>query len=100
LATSHVNANGIYLWANRSQFTNVSLRRLPDQFELKVVGLPGLEGEDGQVDVEEEEGHDSKPNDLGEYYKSPEQLVNSMISMTLEPKSRWQNLLYLDAIKV
>lgn len=42
LATAHVDNVGIFLWANRTQFTNVSLHSIADDEEAKLLALPSL----------------------------------------------------------
>ena len=40
------------------------------------------------------------PTRLGEDLNTAEQLTEEMITLSLEPKAKWQNLLNLDTIKV
>lgn len=50
LATSHADSVGVYLWANRAQFSEVALRAI-EEGEVGEVGLPtvqGLEDDEGQ----------------------------------------------------
>lgn len=94
LATTHVNSQGIFLWANRLQFTNVSLRRLADDVnDIETIALPSVVG----ATISETTDTSSETVDF--HYTTPEQLSASMITMSLESKSVWQNLLNLDAIK-
>ena len=110
LATAHVNSVGICLWANRAQFSNVILRRVPDEEEITSVMMPSIHAvnEDDAMDkdstevvttniVEEEQ---DEGDVLQMNYQSPEQLAAEMITLSLEPKSKWQNLLNLETIKV
>ncbi|CAG8567238.1 8534_t:CDS:10 [Acaulospora morrowiae] len=91
LATAHVDLFGIYLWANRTQFSNVTLRRITDD-EVISVELPTTSGIDGDIDADSE-GEDKKS------FETPEQLTEQMITLSSLPKSKWQNLLNLDTIK-
>lgn len=43
LATCHVDSVGVYLWANRAQFTEVSLRSFVEE-DLEEVALPTVQG--------------------------------------------------------
>lgn len=55
LATSHVHSNGIYLWANRAHFADVSLAPLPDDVPLAtlpVVVVVGREAAPSLADGE------------------------------------------------
>lgn len=48
LATAHAGNIGIYLWANSTLYTNVSIHPLPDTYDPLTVELPvvTLEGRD------------------------------------------------------
>jgi U3 small nucleolar RNA-associated protein 21 len=46
LATAHVNSLGVHLWANRAQFSDVTLRHIEEDEEVPEVGLPSIVGED------------------------------------------------------
>ncbi|CAG8553203.1 11305_t:CDS:10, partial [Acaulospora colombiana] len=96
LATAHVDLFGIYLWANRTQFANVTLRRITDD-EIISVELPTTSGIDGDVKddffiVDSEVGDKDS-------FETPEQLTEQMITLSSLPRSKWQNLLNLDTIK-
>ena len=53
----------------------------------------GVSGEEHGVDAEKE-------NYVASDFKSPEQISNELVTLSLLPNSRWQNLLSLDIIKV
>ncbi|EJD02387.1 WD40 repeat-like protein [Fomitiporia mediterranea MF3/22] len=96
LATAHVDSVGVYLWANRAQFTDVSLHGVVE-VDGAEIALPSLQGtaEDEALDalqsltVEE-------PKDV---YSTPSQLGGDLITLTLLPRSRWQTLLNLEVIQ-
>lgn len=107
LATAHVNNLGIYLWANKMLFNQISLRSINPKSSAPYVGLPSnvadeigleeaIEELNMYVDQEEEE-------DLGVEvalkYETPEQLSKDLITLSGVAASRWQNLLELDIIK-
>ncbi|KAL0092025.1 Utp21 specific WD40 associated putative domain-containing protein [Phycomyces blakesleeanus] len=94
LATSHVDNVGIFLWANRTQFTNVSLHSIPDDEEVQLLSLPSLNGDGGELDEDEDE-----MTTVVDPLNKTEQLTEKMITLSLEPRSKWQNLLNLDNIK-
>ncbi|KAI8379183.1 Utp21 specific WD40 associated putative domain-containing protein [Radiomyces spectabilis] len=96
LATSHMDNVGIFLWANRTQFANIALRSIVDDEEVELLALPSLGGLDEvQVDDEEEEEAIVVSDNLA----TAEQLADEMITLSLEPRAKWQNLLNLDTIK-
>jgi U3 small nucleolar RNA-associated protein 21 len=49
LASSHVDSVGVYLWANKAQFSEVALRAIEED-EVFETGLPSVQG------AEEDEG--------------------------------------------
>jgi hypothetical protein len=93
LATAHVDDLGIYLWNNKSLFTQISLHALEADHVPQMAPLPGT-----AFKPSEEEGR--KATELDEEYTSPEQLTDSLVTLSLLPDSRWKNLLNLDLIKV
>lgn len=103
LATTHTGHLGVYLWANKSCFTHVSLRPLPEDFEAPLIPLPSMAADASQMPPKEgEEAHEEKIEeniDDDEEYKSPEQISEELITLANLPTSRWLNLLSLDVIK-
>ncbi|KAI9255740.1 Utp21 specific WD40 associated putative domain-containing protein [Phascolomyces articulosus] len=93
LATAHVDNVGIFLWANRTQFANISLHSIADEEVTEILELPSLAGMDEQDEELE------PPTQLGEDLNTAEQLTEEMITLSLEPRAKWQNLLNLDTIK-
>ncbi|KAG1468282.1 hypothetical protein G6F56_003920 [Rhizopus delemar] len=96
LATAHVDNNGIFLWANRTQYAHVPLRHITDDDEAQLLNLPSMhndnensDDEDEDLELEEEEKVDTV-----------EQLTDQMITMSMEPRAKWQNLLHLETIKL
>ncbi|CAC5374475.1 UTP21 [Mytilus coruscus] len=99
LATSHVDDIGVYLWSNMTLYTFVSLRPLPEDYEPDTLELPATQYERKETDEEDEkDDKDMDDYELSEF-KSPEQLSDELITLSLLPNSRWQNLLNLDIIK-
>ena len=96
LVTAHVDDLGIYLWNNQSLFTQISLRAIEPDFKPKYAPLPGsaVRRSDSDTEVTEVIANDE------EEFISPEQISDSLVTLSLLPDSRWKNLLSLDAIKV
>ncbi|KAM0750055.1 putative WD-repeat protein [Meredithblackwellia eburnea MCA 4105] len=96
LATSHVDSVGVHLWANRAQFTEVSLRTFAED-DLRDVGLPTVQGIDEDNALTElvapVRWEDVEP------YTTPDQLSEELLTLSLMPRSRWQTLLNLETIK-
>ncbi|RCH80855.1 hypothetical protein CU098_004593 [Rhizopus stolonifer] len=96
LATAHVDHVGIFLWSNRTQYTQVSLRNIPEDQEIQVLSLPSLTGlEDSDTEEEEEMAFLEEPT-----LTTVDQLADQMITLSMEPRAKWQNLLHLDTIKL
>jgi len=107
LATAHSDDLGIYLWANVSLYSSITLRPLPENFEPVLLALPPIRSD--EEEEEEDNEQDEKRNDQnGEemdvnqdiVYKSPQQLSEDLITLSTLSHSRWKNLLNLDIIKV
>ena len=95
LASAHVDDLGVYLWNNQSLFTQVSLRALESDFEPRLAPLPGT-----AIRRSEEDADVDMAVDVEEEFSSPEQIADSLVTLSLLPESRWKNLLSLEAIKV
>lgn len=117
LATSHVDSVGVYLWANRAQYADVTFQGIADD-EVTNVALPSVQGE------AEDEGKQIIPHvckinayqflDLAlealealtvqdtsqDVFVSPAQLDEELVTLTLLPRARWQTLLNLEVIQV
>ncbi|ALC46221.1 CG9799 [Drosophila busckii] len=106
LATAHVGLLGLYLWANKTLFNQISLRSIEPLDPAPYIGLPtnvcdAMELEDAMQELGIDEDDDTA--ELGELinekYKSPKQLSDELITYSGLAASRWQNLLDLDLIK-
>ncbi|CAG8719745.1 6140_t:CDS:2, partial [Acaulospora colombiana] len=116
LATSHVDSVGIYLWANRAQYTEVSWRSSREveqdvQQDAVMPTLQGTEEEEGQWNGSDLKSsrHSTDPlaleglRNLGiieslDIFKRPQETKGDLIELTLLPRARWQTLLHLDVI--
>ncbi|XP_012271441.1 WD repeat-containing protein 36 [Orussus abietinus] len=94
LATVHVCNLGIYLWSNRMLYSHVSLKALPADYVVPSMDLPGILVTDGEQLLELEEEAETTDE-----YSSPDQLHETLITLSLLPNSRWQNLLNIDIVK-
>ncbi|KAK2173340.1 hypothetical protein NP493_883g01001 [Ridgeia piscesae] len=98
LATTHVDDLGVYLWSNMTLYTHVALRPLAADFEPQVMDVPSTSRRSQGV-IEEQEDDREKEQYVESDFKSPEQISNELVTLSLLPNSRWQNLLSLDVIK-
>ncbi len=105
----------MYLWANKAQFVEVSLRHI-DEDSVFDVAMPSAHG------VDDDAGESRMPHgwfreltccaaglvgitpvgqaEHADIYTTPEQLTEGLLTLSLVPRSRWQTLLNLDTIKV
>ena len=97
LATAHADGVGINIWNNRTLFTHVSTRLINDDEIIDAVA-PTASGEDGQglIEAAFDADDSTQPNDI---VTISDQLSTDMETLSLVPKSRWQTLLHLDAIR-
>ena len=104
LATTHVNDLGVYLWSNKTLYSHVPLRQLPDDFEpMEQIRLPNTNSHlNASNDENKIMDDDNEDDDYNSYknYISPEQLAFELVTLSLLPESRWKSLVNLDIIKV
>jgi len=98
LATTCEGEVGVNIWNNKSLFTHVPTRHISEN-EIAEISGPTVSGEggqgviDGAFEDDVDEADDSAPA------PSIDQLSADMMTLSMVPKSRWQTLLHLDAIK-
>ncbi|KAJ7046979.1 Utp21 specific WD40 associated putative domain-containing protein [Mycena alexandri] len=97
LATAHVDSVGVYLWANRAQYAEISFQSVSDD-DIADVQLPSMQGvaEDEALDALSALTMQDTPEDP---FSTPPQLDGDLITLTLLPRSRWQTLLNLEVIQ-
>ncbi|EGO20885.1 hypothetical protein SERLADRAFT_363098 [Serpula lacrymans var. lacrymans S7.9] len=96
LATSHVDSVGIFLWANRAQYSEVSFKSISES-DVAEASLPSMQGvaEDEALEGLSALTVEDKPIDS---FVTPPQLDGDLVTLTLLPRSRWQTLLNLEII--
>ncbi|KAF8077591.1 Utp21 specific WD40 associated putative domain-containing protein [Lyophyllum atratum] len=96
LATAHVDSVGVFLWANRAQYAEVSFQSVTDD-DLSDVNLPSMQGvaEDDALNALSALTVTDAPVDV---FSTPPQLDGELITLTLLPRARWQTLLNLEVI--
>ncbi|THH30375.1 hypothetical protein EUX98_g3830 [Antrodiella citrinella] len=97
LATAHLDSVGVYLWANRAQYSEVSFKSISDD-DIDNVAMPSMQGEEEEEALEELAALaiTEKPTDV---FVTPAQLDGDLVTLTLLPRSRWQTLLNLEVIQ-
>ncbi|KAK4977325.1 rRNA-processing protein utp21 [Elasticomyces elasticus] len=109
-ATSLVDGVGVDIWSNRTLFTHVPTRHISKEDLASIVSSTATTlttlGEGGELPIDlladehEEEEEDETGLDTGDLPPPDiDQLSQDLISLSLVPKSRWQNLLHLDLIR-
>ncbi|KAN0077061.1 Utp21 specific WD40 associated putative domain containing protein [Tylopilus felleus] len=97
LATAHVDSVGVFLWANRAQFSEVTLRTVSEK-DITEVSLPSMQGDVEDDGLEALTGLtiEDRPVDV---FSTPPQLDGDLVTLTLLPRSRWQTLLNIEVIQ-
>ncbi|CCX30561.1 Utp21 specific WD40 associated putative domain-containing protein [Pyronema domesticum] len=99
LATAHVGSVGVNLWTNRTLFRHVPTRHIDDS-DIIDLSLPTNSGEGGMSIVEAALAVDDATEEDGEVqHKSADQLAESLVTLSLVPRTRTQTLLNLDLIR-
>ncbi|KAI8826544.1 WD40-repeat-containing domain protein [Fimicolochytrium jonesii] len=100
IATAHADQVGIFLWANKVNFGGIVPQRVEEGDEV-VLELPTTGEVEEEEEEEEEEGGNGPapppPADAG--LQPGEEVDDQLIVLSGVPKSKWQNLLSLDALK-
>lgn len=107
LATATTDSFGVDIWTNRSLFTHVPTRHIPAAELLAIltsdaaVQTPTASGEGGtNLVAAEDEDVDEEQVDIDpDLDTDVQQLESSLTTLSLVPRSRWQNLLHIDLIR-
>ncbi|KAJ3868324.1 Utp21 specific WD40 associated putative domain-containing protein [Lentinula novae-zelandiae] len=95
IATAHVDSVGVFLWANRAQYTEVAFRTVVED-EIAIVDLPSMQGvADGEESLSPLEALAAQVD----VFSTPPKLDGDLITLTLLPRSKWQTLLNLEIIQ-
>jgi U3 small nucleolar RNA-associated protein 21 len=99
LAAASEGELGVNIWNNKSLYTHVPTRQISESAIAQVSG-PTASGDGGQGVLEAAfEDEDVVGDDDQIAAPSLDQLSADMMTLSLVPRSRWQNLLHLDLIK-
>ncbi|KAL1464100.1 hypothetical protein WDU94_003779 [Cyamophila willieti] len=91
LVTSHVDYLGLFLWANKTLFSHISLRPIFDTSNIPSVELPHSKPTTDNIaeDIETLDNEDEA--DLAQ--------IEHLATLSLSSNSRWQNILDIDIIQ-
>ncbi|KAK8157129.1 WD-repeat protein-like protein [Phyllosticta citrichinensis] len=101
LAVAQDDTVGVHIWTNKTLFTHVPTRHISDK-DIAEVDAPTASGEGGENLVSaayDTDGQEDEQEDGDVGVPSVDQLSESITTLSLVPKSRWQNLLHLDLIR-
>ena len=107
LATATKNSVGVDIWSNRALFMHVPTRHIAAKELADIIAAgtqaPTASGEGGEalIAVGGEDGDLESEVDVldGVPDADVDQLSSELLSLSLVPRSRWQNLLHLDLIR-
>ncbi|PCH37842.1 Utp21-domain-containing protein [Wolfiporia cocos MD-104 SS10] len=99
LATAHVDSVGVYLWANRAQYSEVTLRSIADE-DIQDISLPSMQGtaEDEALEALSSLALTGQEKSSATFLVPP-QLDGDLVTLSLQPRSRWQALLNFEVIQ-
>lgn len=102
LATAHKDSLGINIWCNYTIYCPTTLKPIDCEKLPPLLDMPFVRCDD--LSLEDQESEDrALPELVGESiepaYISPDQLHESLITMSGLPSSRWKNLLNIDEIR-
>lgn len=105
LVTSHFDDLGVYLWSNITLFTPTSLKPIDIERTAMEIDFPhvrpdDLVSEETDFFIAHDLDQDQEMKVEISEYKSPEQIAQHLITLSLQPTSKWKNLLNIDLIKV
>ncbi|GAB7350580.1 hypothetical protein MBLNU459_g1155t2 [Dothideomycetes sp. NU459] len=108
LATASSEHVGVDVWSNKTLFTHVPTRHI-NESELALItssaaAAPTASGEGGQSLISamteaSPSDDDDEEFDVEDLDTDLDVLSSDLVSLSLVPRSRWQNLLHLDAIR-
>lgn len=101
LAVAQDDTVGVHIWTNKTLFTHVPTRHISDN-DIAEVDAPTASGEGGENLVSaayDEAGQEDEQVEGDVGVPSIDQISESITTLSLVPKSRWQNLLHLDLIR-
>ncbi|KAI3643788.1 hypothetical protein MP228_009952 [Amoeboaphelidium protococcarum] len=101
LATTHSGQLGVYLWANKMQFSNVVLSKvdLPEAALSGKISVSQLPGEDSSNADDNDSLDEHFSDSVGFVYHAADQISQDMMTLSIQPKAKWSSLLSLDLIK-
>lgn len=107
IATATTDSVGVDVWSNRALFMHVSMRHIGVKELTDIVSsdaqAPKTNGDGAETLItagKDEEDVDGELDMLDETAEiNVDQLTSDLLSLSMVPKSRWQNLLHLDLIR-
>lgn len=105
LLTSHFDDLGIYLWSNVTLTAPMTLKPIDTDAEGKEIEFPHVRPDEADLAgadsfIVEDFSKDKEMENQSTEYKSREKIQEDLITLSLQPASRWKNLLSIDLIKV
>ncbi|XP_011019954.1 PREDICTED: U3 small nucleolar RNA-associated protein 21 homolog [Populus euphratica] len=104
LATTHVDQNGVYLWANQSMFSGASnidsYASGKEVVNVKLLSLSSVEGSNVENEDTDKPIVNQSVSNEASTFPAFSQQIPDLVTLSLLPKSQWQSLINLDIIKV
>ncbi|ETW85975.1 hypothetical protein HETIRDRAFT_60335 [Heterobasidion irregulare TC 32-1] len=98
LATAHVDSVGVFLWANRAQYSDFSFHNITEE-DTADIALPTMQASTDDNDTLELLSALTVEDQHQTHFTTPQDLDGDLVTLTLLPRSRWQSLLNLEVIQ-
>jgi U3 small nucleolar RNA-associated protein 21 len=100
LATTHAGALGINIWTNKSLYTHIATRQVSEEAGIIDLTSSMTFEPTAQLAITDMSINDEELQESIEHPPtSIDQLDSSLLTLSLVPRSRWQTLLNLDAVR-
>ncbi|XP_047321422.1 U3 small nucleolar RNA-associated protein 21 homolog [Impatiens glandulifera] len=100
LATSHVDQNGVYLWANQAMYSGMgNVESFGSGKEIASIKMPSVSSTKGGSQDDTEMSIDSKIAENSDVPELVHRRIPDLVTLSMLPKSQWQSLINLDIIK-
>lgn len=99
LATAHAGHIGVNVWNNKSLFSQVSSRQIDEEKDiLDLTNANEFQRASQLASIEDQHLQNGEGEDI-DLEQSVAQLDASLLTLSLQPQSRWQTLLNLDIVR-
>ncbi|OAL38333.1 hypothetical protein AYO20_02392 [Fonsecaea nubica] len=100
LATTHAGCSGIFIWTNKTLFNHISTKQIDDvRGVIDLSQTTAAFNAATQLAIDDDVSEDEAVVDGFDDSSVVDQLDKRLLTLSLQPQSRWQTLLNLDSIR-